>query len=150
MPPVPGLDIGATSVGFVVIDLDFELATAKIHRFGGRVFSEARDPKGVPLNQERRQARLRPHRLRRRRARRRLLRHHLCAVRLPSRRTYLDAAVLVRVQARIEQLAALGPHRQTADPDTYRPRNVNAVLKDERGSREGFEARGGRMRIVAR
>lgn len=138
MPPVPGLDIGATAVGFAVIDQDFDLVTAQIHRLGERIFPEARAPKSVPLNQKRRQACLRRHRLCRRQARRRLLRHHLCAVGLPSRRTYLDAAVLVRVQARIEQLAAFGPHRQTADPDTYRPRIVNAVHQDERGSREGF------------
>ena len=68
-----GLDIGTTSVGFAVIDHDSELATGKIHRLGVRIFPEARDPKGVPLNQERRQARLRRRQLRRRRERRRLL-----------------------------------------------------------------------------
>ncbi len=86
MPLVFGLDIGTTSVGFAVIDHDSELATGKIHRLGVRIFPEARDPKGVPLNQERRQARLRRRQLRRRRERRRLLGDQLCAARLlPSR-----------------------------------------------------------------
>ncbi len=79
MPLVFGLDIGTTSVGFAVIDYDSELATGKVHRLGVRIFPEARDPKGVPLNQERRQARLRRRQLRRRRERRRLLSEHLCA-----------------------------------------------------------------------
>ena len=142
MALVFGLDIGTTSVGFAVIDHDSELATGKIHRLGVRIFPEARDPKGVPLNQERRQACLRRHRLRSRRARQLLLRHHLYAAGPPSRHTYLDAAVLARVEARIEQLAALGPHHQTADPDTYRTRIVNAVLQDEYGWREWFDGEG--------
>ena len=86
MPLVFGLDIGTTSVGFAVIDHDSELATGKIHRLGVRIFPEARDPKGVPLNQERRHARLRRRQLRRRRERRRLLSDQLCAAGLlPSR-----------------------------------------------------------------
>ena len=86
MPLVFGLDIGTTSVGFAVIEHDSELATGKIHRLGVRIFPEARDPKGVPLNQERRQARLRRRQLRRRRERRRLLGDQLCAAGLlPSR-----------------------------------------------------------------
>ena len=79
MPLVFGLDIGTTSVGFAVIDHDSELDTGKIHRLGVRIFPEARDPKGVPLNQERRQARLRRRQLRRRRDRRRSLSDQLCA-----------------------------------------------------------------------
>ena len=86
MPLVFGLGIGTTSVGFVVIDHESEAATRKIHRLGVRIFPEARDPKGVPLNQERRQARLRRRQLRRRRERRRLLGDPLCAAGLlPSR-----------------------------------------------------------------
>lgn len=73
MPTIFGLDIGITSVGFAVISHDPERATGNIHRLGVRVFPDARDPKGVPLNQERRQARLRRRLLRRRRERRRLL-----------------------------------------------------------------------------
>ena len=86
MPLVFGLDIGTTSVGFAVIDHDVEHATGQIRRLGVRIFPEARDPKGVPLNQERRQARLRRRQLRRRRERRRLLGDQLCAAGLlPSR-----------------------------------------------------------------
>ena len=86
MPLVFGLDIGTTSVGFAVIDHDSEAATGKVHRLGVRIFPEARDPKGVPLNQERRQARLRRRQLRRRRERRRSLGDQLCAAGLlPSR-----------------------------------------------------------------
>ena len=73
MSLVFGLDIGTTSIGFAVIDHDSEAASGKIHRLGVRIFPEARDPKGVPLNQERRQARLRRRQLRRRRERRCLL-----------------------------------------------------------------------------
>lgn len=73
MPLVFGLDIGTTSIGFAVIEHDVECATGKIHRLGVRIFPEARDAKGVPLNQERRQARLRRRQLRRRRERRRVL-----------------------------------------------------------------------------
>ena len=58
MPLVFGLGIGTTSVGFVVIDHESEAAMRKIHRLGVRILPETRDPKGVPLNQERRQARL--------------------------------------------------------------------------------------------
>ena len=86
MPLLFGLDIGTTSVGFAVIDHDSKLATGKIHRLGVRIFPEARDPKGVPLNQERRQARLRRRQLRRRRERRCLLGEQLRAAGLlPSR-----------------------------------------------------------------
>ena len=86
MPLVFGFDIGTTSVGFAVIDHESEVATGKIHRLGVRIFPEARDPKGVPLNQERRQARLRRRQLRRRRERRRQLGDQLCAAGLlPSR-----------------------------------------------------------------
>ena len=86
MPLVFGLDIGTTSIGFAVIDHDSEIATGKIRRLGVRIFPEARDPKGVPLNQERRQARLRRRQLRRRRERRRLLGDRLRAAGLlPSR-----------------------------------------------------------------
>ena len=73
MSLVFGLDIGTTSIGFAVIEHDVSLATGRIRRLGVRIFPEARDPKGVPLNQDRRQARLRRRQLRRRRERRRQL-----------------------------------------------------------------------------
>ena len=69
MPPVFGLDIGATSVGFAVIDRDSDLATRIIHRLAVRIFPEARNPRGIPLIRERRQARLRHRQPRRRRER---------------------------------------------------------------------------------
>ena len=65
-----GFDIGTTSIGFAVIDHDHEQSTGKIQRLGVRIFPEARDPKGVPLNQDRRAARMRRRQLRRRRQRR--------------------------------------------------------------------------------
>ena len=68
-----GFDIGTTSIGFAVIEHDPAKARGAIKRLGVRIFPEARDPKGAPLNQERRQARMRRRQLRRRRERRRLL-----------------------------------------------------------------------------
>ena len=68
-----GLDIGTTSIGFAVIRHDHDLGAGEILRQGVRVFPEARDPGGTPLNQERRQARLRRRQLRRRRERLRML-----------------------------------------------------------------------------
>ncbi|MDE2963145.1 MAG: hypothetical protein OXU26_04475, partial [Acidobacteriota bacterium] len=71
MSRIFGLDIGTTSIGFAVIDHDAESAKGEILRLGVRIFPEPRDPQGTPLNQERRQARLRRRQLRRRRERRR-------------------------------------------------------------------------------
>ena len=59
MSRIFGLDIGTTSIGFAVIDHDAESAKGEILRLGVRIFPEPRDPQGTPLNQERRQARLR-------------------------------------------------------------------------------------------
>ena len=73
MALVFGLDIGTTSIGFAVIDHDHDRAMGEILRLGVRIFPEARDPKGAPLNQERRAARMRRRQLRRRRERRRSL-----------------------------------------------------------------------------
>jgi CRISPR-associated endonuclease Csn1 len=73
MPLIFGFDIGTTSVGFAVIERDAHSSAGKILRLGVRVFPEARDPKGTPLNQERRQKRMARRQLRRRRLRRRLL-----------------------------------------------------------------------------
>lgn len=66
-----GLDIGTTSIGFAVIDHDPDKAEGKVRRLGVRIFPEARDPAGTPLNHERRQARMRRRQLRRSRQRRR-------------------------------------------------------------------------------
>ena len=65
-----GFDIGTTSIGFAVIEHDDE-AEGRILRLGVRIFPEARDPDGTPLNHKRRQARMRRRQLRRSRQRRR-------------------------------------------------------------------------------
>ena len=70
MQKIFGLDIGTTSIGFAVIEHDDE-GQGRIRRLGVRIFPEARDPKGIPLNQQRRQARMRRRQLRRGRQRRR-------------------------------------------------------------------------------
>lgn len=71
MALVFGFDIGTTSIGFAVINHDPGQGTGKIHRLGVRIFPEARDPQAlVPLNQDRRAARMRRRHLRRRRQRR--------------------------------------------------------------------------------
>ncbi len=68
-----GLDIGTTSIGFALIDLDTARETGAIVRLGVRIFPEARDPDGTPLNQTRRAKRMMRRQLRRRRERRRSL-----------------------------------------------------------------------------
>ena len=66
-----GFDIGTTSIGFAVIDHGPGQSIGRIRRLGVRIFPEARDPKAlVPLNQDRRAARMRRRQLRRRRERR--------------------------------------------------------------------------------
>jgi CRISPR-associated endonuclease Csn1 len=67
-----GLDIGTTSIGFAVID-QIDDQTGSIQRLGVRIFPEARDPDGTPLNQQRRAKRMMRRQLRRRRERRRTL-----------------------------------------------------------------------------
>ncbi|MGC8478212.1 MAG: type II CRISPR RNA-guided endonuclease Cas9, partial [Acetobacteraceae bacterium] len=68
-----GLDLGTTSIGSAVIEHDPAAATGVIHHLGVRIFPEARDPDGKPLNQARREKRMLRRQLRRRRIRRRLL-----------------------------------------------------------------------------
>jgi CRISPR-associated endonuclease Csn1 len=68
-----GFDIGTTSIGFAVIDFDPDRGEGEILRLGARIFPEARDPKGVPLNQTRRAKRMMRRQLRRRRQRRHAL-----------------------------------------------------------------------------
>lgn len=68
-----GLDLGVTSIGFAVIRHDKLTATGEILRLGARIFPEARDPDGAPLNQTRRAKRMMRRQLRRRRNRRRAL-----------------------------------------------------------------------------
>ncbi|TVQ40179.1 MAG: type II CRISPR RNA-guided endonuclease Cas9 [Geminicoccaceae bacterium] len=66
-----GFDIGATSIGFAVIEYDASAGHGRILRLGSRIFPEARDPDGQPWNQTRRQKRMMRRQLRRRRQRRR-------------------------------------------------------------------------------
>jgi CRISPR-associated endonuclease Csn1 len=73
MARIFGFDIGTTSIGFAVIDHDPARGRGNILRLGVRIFPEARDPDGTPLNQQRRQKRMMRRQLRRRRIRRRTL-----------------------------------------------------------------------------
>ncbi|CAJ0879400.1 CRISPR-associated endonuclease Cas9 [freshwater sediment metagenome] len=66
-----GLDLGTTSIGFAVVELSDDKNEGKIQRLGVRIFPEARDPDGTPLNQTRRAKRMMRRQLRRRRERRR-------------------------------------------------------------------------------
>jgi CRISPR-associated endonuclease Csn1 len=65
-----GFDIGSTSIGSAVVRMDGNAETGSIIHLGVRIFPEARDPDGVPLNQERRRSRMMRRQLRRRRSRR--------------------------------------------------------------------------------
>lgn len=79
MTRIFGFDIGTTSIGWAVIDYDKDREVGEIVRkdgvpgMGVRIFPEARDEKGTPLNQQRRQKRMMRRQLRRRKDRRRLL-----------------------------------------------------------------------------
>lgn len=79
MQRIFGFDIGTTSIGWAVIDHDASSTKGRIVEEGGvpglgvRIFPEARDTDGTPLNQQRRQKRMARRQLRRRRTRRRLL-----------------------------------------------------------------------------
>lgn len=66
-----GLDVGTTSIGFAAVELNEPGAQGKILRLGSRIFPEARDPDGTPLNQQRRVKRMARRQLRRRKDRRR-------------------------------------------------------------------------------
>lgn len=79
MALVFGLDIGTTSIGFAAIEYDQPSATGRIIKLGARIFPEARDPDGTPLNQNRRAKRMMRRQLRRRRERRRELNEALAA-----------------------------------------------------------------------
>lgn len=74
-----GFDIGTTSIGFAAIEFDPQAGTGAIIRLGSRIFPEARDPDGTPLNQTRRTKRMMRRQLRRRRDRRRTLNEALHA-----------------------------------------------------------------------
>jgi CRISPR-associated endonuclease Csn1 len=80
MARIFGLDIGSTSIGSAVIDYDRAQGTGAILHMGTRIFPEARDPDGTPLNQTRRQKRMARRQLHRRRNRRRTLNECLAEV----------------------------------------------------------------------
>ena len=66
-----GFDIGTTSIGSAVVRMDEAAGTGEILHLGVRIFPEARDQKGIPLNQERRRRRMMRRQRRRRKSRRR-------------------------------------------------------------------------------
>jgi CRISPR-associated endonuclease Csn1 len=68
-----GFDIGTSSIGSAVIDYDPARGAGDILWLAVRIFPEARDPDGTPLNQSRRTKRLIRRQFRRRRQRRRAL-----------------------------------------------------------------------------
>lgn len=75
MEHIWGFDIGTTSIGFAVVNLDDETHEGSIVREGVRIFPESRQEKTLePRNQARRAARLLRRQVRRRRLRRRFLR----------------------------------------------------------------------------
>lgn len=75
MEHVWGFDIGTTSIGFSVVNLDEEKGEGTIIREGVRIFPEGRtEDKLEPRNQARRAARLLRRQVRRRRLRRKFLR----------------------------------------------------------------------------
>lgn len=80
MQRIFGFDIGTTSIGWAVIEYDATKAIGRILGMGVRIFPEARDPDGTPLNQNRRQKRLVRRQLRRRKLRRRALNELLAGV----------------------------------------------------------------------
>ncbi len=73
MAKIFGFDIGTTSIGFAAIDYEPDRETGNILRMGVRIFPEARDADGTPLNQTRRAKRMARRQLRRRKQRRRTL-----------------------------------------------------------------------------
>ncbi|WP_349368283.1 type II CRISPR RNA-guided endonuclease Cas9 [Salinarimonas sp.] len=94
MPTALGLDLGTTSIGFALIE---EGAAPMIRALGVRLYPEARDADGAPLNQARRLARAMRRRLRRRRERKRALGELLASVGLiPSYGSPERARVMAR------------------------------------------------------
>ncbi len=81
MERIFGLDLGTTSLGWAVIDLAPDRGTGRLlpGGLGVRIFPEARDPEGTPLNQRRRKMRTARRQLRRRKARRKALAAELVA-----------------------------------------------------------------------
>lgn len=109
-----GLDLGTTSVGFAVVDIDEARQEGKILRLGARIFPEARDTDGAPFNQIRRMKRMMRRQLRRRRERRRSLNELLASHGLLPAfgvREWAEAMAVDPYDLRVRGLiAALEPH----------------------------------------
>ncbi|WP_372426392.1 type II CRISPR RNA-guided endonuclease Cas9 [Salinarimonas chemoclinalis] len=88
------MDLGTTSIGFALIA---DGPSPSVEAMGVRIFPEARDPDGTPLNQSRRLARAMRRRLRRRRERKRALGTLLASIGLlPAWGSPERAAVMAR------------------------------------------------------
>lgn len=114
MARIWGFDIGTTSIGWTVIEQDVERAAGSIAGMGVRIFPEARDPDGTPLNQTRRQKRMMRRQLRRRRERRKALNMALA-----------DAGLLPAFHS--DEWA----HAMAADPWALRARGLSERLTPE-------------------
>lgn len=73
MEKIFAFDIGTTSIGSAVVFYEPAAHSGRIVHLGVRIFPEAREPDGTPLNQARRGKRMARRQLRRRRERRRRL-----------------------------------------------------------------------------
>ena len=106
-----GFDLGTTSIGSAVIRYDANRDAGEILHLGTRIFPEARDPDGTPLNQERRLARTMRRQVRRRRERRKLLNE-----------TLAEAGLLPRFNS------AEWSHVMALDPYTLRKEGLERAL----------------------
>ena len=152
MPLIFGLDTGTTSIGFAVIDHDPDLSTGNARRLGVRIFPEARDPKGTPLNQERRATRLRRRQLRRRRDRRRLLGNLLCeAGLLPSQNSPDEWSEVMKcdpyeLRKRAFEGDALSPHEvgraiyHLAKRRHFKGRDIDEIADDSESENQKQDA----------
>ena len=106
-----GFDLGTTSIGSAVIRYDANRDAGEILHLGTRIFPEARDSEGTPLNQQRRLARTMRRQVRRRRERRKLLNE-----------TLAEAGLLPRFNS------AEWSHVMALDPYTLRKEGLERAL----------------------
>ncbi|GAB0114943.1 type II CRISPR RNA-guided endonuclease Cas9 [Acidisoma sp. C75] len=118
-----GFDIGTTSIGSAVVRMDSSAGTGDIAHLGVRIFPEARDPGGIPLNQQRRQRRMMRRQLRRRRNRRQDLNTLLNEAGLLPPFSKASTALWVRVMA-MDPWAL----RTRAVADTLAPHELGRAL----------------------
>lgn len=145
-----GFDIGTTSIGSAVVRVDGEAGTGDILHLGVRIFPEARDPDGIPLNQERRKRRMMRRQLRRRRRRRRELNTLLSETGLlptfsrdktsPWAKAMKEDPWALRARALDEELTPCGLGRafyHLAQRRHFRGRDLdNAEISDDRKEKE--------------